>query len=386
MRRFSQRRGDREDRNAGCRSVGCIDDRSGASGTWEAHCRYAAAVRRARAVTACTRRSDVAPGAREGGHSAARGSCQCNRTGPWISAARLRSAWSTCRRYRVPRHGQARVARSGRPERGAGLVGLKMYYALAASQLEALRYHVELILFAGGYAGLQLVESDRAVLCALLPAARLRAAGGQWSGLLDALTDECPHLRERLAGARGLLDRPLTIAGLPYGYVHAPVRRDPPGLFRLGDQAAVIASLTGDGVALALGSGSLAARTWIAGRAQRGLPPTPGRRPLTADAPCIRYPSSVPCAETAALGCRRVPAVARRDASRSRRDTPDVRRMTATQTSMGHEAVLWAVGGLVGSEYCHSPSSGYENTSRSWRSGRRTAGSSASRTGNSTCR
>jgi flavin-dependent dehydrogenase len=157
-----------------------------------------------------------------------------------------------------------------RPERGAGLVGLKMYYALAASQLEALRYHVELILFAGGYAGLQLVESDRAVLCALLPAARLRAAGGQWSGLLDALTDECPHLRERLAGARGLLDRPLTIAGLPYGYVHAPDRRDPPGLFRLGDQAAVIASLTGDGVALALGSGSLAARTWIAGRGSAG--------------------------------------------------------------------------------------------------------------------
>ena len=31
-----------------------------------------------------------------------------------------------------------------------------MYYALAASQLEALRYHVELILFAGGYAGLGL--------------------------------------------------------------------------------------------------------------------------------------------------------------------------------------------------------------------------------------
>ena len=77
-----------------------------------------------------------------------------------------------------------------------------MYYALAASQLEALRHHVELILFAGGYAGLQLVEADRAVLCALLPAARLRAVGGRWSSLLDALMDECPHLRERLAGAR----------------------------------------------------------------------------------------------------------------------------------------------------------------------------------------
>jgi flavin-dependent dehydrogenase len=160
--------------------------------------------------------------------------------------------------------GKHELRGAGRPDRGTGVVGLKMYCELAASQVEALRHHVELTLFAGGYAGLQLVEADRAVLCMLLPATRLRAAGGQWSSLLDALTDECPHLRERLTGARGLLDRPLTIAGLPYGYVHAPDRRDPPGLFRLGDQAAVIASLTGDGVALALASGSLAARTWIA--------------------------------------------------------------------------------------------------------------------------
>ena len=195
-----------------------------------------------------------------------------------------------------------------------------MYYALAASQVEALRHHVELILFAGGYAGLQLVEADRAVLCALLPAARLRAVGGQWSSLLDALMDECPHLRERLAGARALLDRPLTIAGLPYGYVHAPDRRDPPGLFRLGDQAAVIASLTGDGVALALASGSLAARTWIAGDQRRRLPSTLGRRPVTADADRIRDPPPVPGAELAALGCRSVRAMAGRDAVGRRRN------------------------------------------------------------------
>ncbi len=126
---------------------------------------------------------------------------------------------------------------------------------------------VELILFAGGYAGLQLVEANRAVLCVLLPAARLRMVGGRWDNLLDWLTDESPHLRQRLTGARALLDRPLAVAGLPYGYIHSPGRRDPPGLFRVGDQAAVIASLTGDGVALALGSGLLATRVWLAGGA-----------------------------------------------------------------------------------------------------------------------
>lgn len=57
-------------------------------------------------------------------------------------------------------------------------------------------------------------------------------------------------------------ERPLAIAGLPYGHIHAPTADDAPGLFRLGDQATVIASLTGDGVALALASASLATRVW----------------------------------------------------------------------------------------------------------------------------
>jgi menaquinone-9 beta-reductase len=152
-----------------------------------------------------------------------------------------------------------------RTGRDSGLVGLKMYYELAASQLAALRHHVELTLFVGGYAGLQLVEANRAVLCVLVPAARLRVVGGAWDSLLDALTDECPHLRQRLADARALLDQPLAVAGLPYGYVYTPTPYDPPGLFRLGDQTAVIASLAGEGVALALAGGSLAARTWAGG-------------------------------------------------------------------------------------------------------------------------
>jgi menaquinone-9 beta-reductase len=150
-----------------------------------------------------------------------------------------------------------------RTERGTGMIGLKMYYTLDAGQREALRSHVELVLFAGGYAGLQLVESDQAVLCVLVPRARLRAMDGRWDKLLDALTHESPHLSDRLSGARALLDRPLAIAGLPYGYLHAPNRHDCSGLFRLGDQAAVIASLTGDGVALALNSAAVAARIWL---------------------------------------------------------------------------------------------------------------------------
>ena len=51
---------------------------------------------------------------------------------------------------------------------------MKMYYTLVPAQVAELRNHVELVLFNGGYAGLQLVESERAVLCILLPASRLR--------------------------------------------------------------------------------------------------------------------------------------------------------------------------------------------------------------------
>ena len=54
----------------------------------------------------------------------------------------------------------------------------------------------------------------------------------------------------------------------------------------LGDQAAVIASLTGDGVALALASGSLAARTWLARQGAATLSPPPGRRSAHARCAC----------------------------------------------------------------------------------------------------
>jgi menaquinone-9 beta-reductase len=151
-----------------------------------------------------------------------------------------------------------------RPARGNGLVGMKMYFALDARQQAALRGHVELILFSGGYAGSQLVESDQAVLCLLAPASRVRAASANWPRLLDSLMEECPHLADRLTGARPLRERPIAVARLPYGYMHAPAPQDWPGLFRLGDQASVIGSFAGDGVALALGSATLASGVWLA--------------------------------------------------------------------------------------------------------------------------
>ena len=70
--------------------------------------------------------------------------------------------------------------------------------------------------------------------------------------------------RRVLAGAVAEQARPLAVAGVPYGYRHRG--GGPAGLFRLGDQAAVIPSLCGDGIAMALDSGIRAAEAILAGQ------------------------------------------------------------------------------------------------------------------------
>lgn len=134
------------------------------------------------------------------------------------------------------------------------LIGLKMYFALTLDQQAELAGFVEMLLFKGGYAGLQLIEGGVANLCLLIERAEFQAAGGDWPGLRHFLERACPYLARRLAGATEALDRPLSIFRVPYGYVHAPSVADLPGLFRLGDQMGVIPSFCGDGVSIALHS------------------------------------------------------------------------------------------------------------------------------------
>ena len=122
----------------------------------------------------------------------------------------------------------------------ADMAGFKTYFALAAAQSRALEGAVELVLFPGGHAGILHVEGARAVLCVTLDPALLRRAGWQWADFLVRFLRTNPHFASRLDGAVPLLDRPLAISGVPYGFVHAARPGDPGALFRLGDQAAVI--------------------------------------------------------------------------------------------------------------------------------------------------
>lgn len=186
-----------------------------------------------------------------------------------------------------------------------GLVGFKMYFRLAPDALATLAGHVELIMFRDGYAGLQMVEGERANLCLLVNKARLAACGG-WDGLLAWLCEASPHLAARLAGADALLAAPLSIARVPYGFVHRAA--GPSLVYRLGDQAGVIQSFTGDGMAIALHSAMLAARAVL-----RGAPSAVYHRQLARDvtgqiwrAGALYRMASAPAAQPALLGLARL--------------------------------------------------------------------------------
>ena len=116
---------------------------------------------------------------------------------------------------------------------------------------------IELHLFDRGYAGLVMQEDGSANLC--LAVRRSLLAGGTPDALLDRLGRAHPHLGERLAWRHGGVD---AVANVPYGW---RARDTVPALYRLGDQAAVIPSLAGEGIGIALASGTAAARALLSG-------------------------------------------------------------------------------------------------------------------------
>jgi len=148
------------------------------------------------------------------------------------------------------------------PGRQPDLIGFKVHMRLATPQAAELAGHVELTLFRGGYAGLEPVEGGMANLCLLVRRGRYAALGQQWDALIAAMRADNMLLARRLDGAEPCWDRPLAVSSIPYGHV----RRNSDGLWRLGDQAAVIPSFAGDGMSIALHSARLAATCFIQGQ------------------------------------------------------------------------------------------------------------------------
>jgi flavin-dependent dehydrogenase len=153
------------------------------------------------------------------------------------------------------------LARPVPPRRGEGAVGLRTSYRPDAAGAVELSGFIELHPFDGGYAGLLLQEDGSVNLCMSVAASRLRASGGV-DALLAELSREAPRLGARLAETTGA--NWLSISNVPYGW---RAQATTPDLFRVGDQATVIASLAGDGIAIALTSGMAAAQAHLAGQA-----------------------------------------------------------------------------------------------------------------------
>src|SRR5690606_10811183 len=91
-----------------------------------------------------------------------------------------------------------------------------------------------------------------------------KACDANWYAALDWLGRTSSHMKQRLANLTPLWHEPLAVAGVPYGYIPAPADAVP-NMFRLGDQAAVIPSFAGDGIAIALHTASLAAQVHMSG-------------------------------------------------------------------------------------------------------------------------
>lgn len=118
---------------------------------------------------------------------------------------------------------------------------------------------IALLACPGGYAGLQPRPGGGANLCAALDprVAGVAAAARSAEAFLDHVAGGSALAARLLADLRPALARPLTVAGVPYGFLHRGGGAGEP--FRIGDQAAVVPSFCGDGVAMALGSGIAAA-------------------------------------------------------------------------------------------------------------------------------
>ena len=89
-----------------------------------------------------------------------------------------------------------------RPASPGTLVGFKTYFRLQPAERDQLSGHVELILFPGGYAGLQPVEGGRANFCLVIEAGVLRRLGG-WPEVLAIVQETLPASRRTAARRRG---------------------------------------------------------------------------------------------------------------------------------------------------------------------------------------
>src|SRR5262245_12821902 len=144
------------------------------------------------------------------------------------------------------------------------MVGFKLQLHLTSEARRLLERFVQLVVFDGGYIGACIVEDGLVPLGWVMKRDVLKRIGSDWAAQRTYFEAQSQLLAELLRGAEPAWEKPVAVAQIPYGFL----RRDPigPSVFPLGDQLAVIPSLTGDGMAIALFTGISAAQSVLAGR------------------------------------------------------------------------------------------------------------------------
>jgi len=142
------------------------------------------------------------------------------------------------------------------------MVGFKMHLESTAANRQIVN-QVQLVFFRAGYMGACLVEAGTLSIAWVMTEELLRSVGSSWPAQKDHLARQSERVGDLLSGARPLFAKPAATASIPYGYL----RKDAidPKIFPIGDQLAVVPSFIGDGMAIALHTGLMAARAVLAG-------------------------------------------------------------------------------------------------------------------------
>lgn len=150
-------------------------------------------------------------------------------------------------------------------------IGFKMHYKLSAPACDLLKEYTEIIMFDGGYAGLQLIEDNQANLCFLVEKEKFKSFKSDWNVFIKDLINQTPRLRNVLNESQPCWNKPLAIFNIPYGFVFEDAKVTMSNIYRLGDQMAVIPSFAGGGMAIALHTAKLAADSYLNGDADYNI-------------------------------------------------------------------------------------------------------------------
>jgi flavin-dependent dehydrogenase len=152
--------------------------------------------------------------------------------------------------------------RGVRRPRGS-MVGFKLHLE-SDNAARALPGIVQLVFFRGGYLGACLVEENILSVGWVMEAELVRKIGADWPAQKSYLVRQSGFAGDLLESSRPLFAKAVSTAGIPYGFLRAePIG---PVTYPLGDQLAVVPSFTGDGMAIALCSGIVAARAVLEGK------------------------------------------------------------------------------------------------------------------------